>query len=313
MKIIINFFKGLKTTGKTTRMVLFLFIINLLFSMLLAIPMYNSLKNSFGHSEVGEKMAEGFDYLWWQEFRDEAQGLETTFTPSIIGKGAVLNNLVDLIQLRIFDSPPIIIIFVFFYITLHTFLAGGILSTFYQDNPKFTMKGFAKGAGSYFFRFFILMLISWVMLFTITAVLGSIFSPILDIAFDNSQTEVTPFYLVLLFSGIIFFIFLFFQMLFDYARIKIVLEERRNVLIFIPEAFSFVFKFPFSTLGLYFLIFLISIVATLVYILLKDFIPQSSYLGVSLAFFLQQVFIFSVIWLRCCLYSSQMNLYRYLR
>jgi hypothetical protein len=31
------------------------------------------------------------------------------------------------------------------------------------------------------------------------------------------------------------------------------------------------------------------------------------------AFFLQQIFIFAVIWLRCWLYSSQMELYRYLK
>jgi len=313
MRIIINFAKGFKATGMTTKMVLFLLIINLFFSLLLAIPMYNSLKNSLGSSEAGERMAEGFDYLWWEEFIDNAKGLETTFNPSIIGKGAVLNNLDGLIKMRFLTFPPVIIFFGFFYIVLHTFLAGGILSIFNQDTPKFTMKEFTKGAGHYFFRFFVLMLISWLFFLAFAYLLDSEFTLIIDNISENSLTEVTPFYFALVFNTIILFLLFFIQMVFDYARIKIVLEGSRNVLKSAAEAFGFVFKHPFSTLGLYYLIFLISIAVTVIYILLKGFIPQSNFLMVFTAFLLQQMFIFSVIWLRCCLYSSQMELFRYLK
>jgi len=136
MKVMLNFFKGFKNTGKLTRMVILLLVINLAFSMILAVPMYHSLKDSFGNSLAGERMSEGFDYLWWEEYRDEAQGLEQTFTPSIIGKGAILNNLEGLIQLRVFDLPPIILIFGLLYIILHTFLAGGILSLFRKGDAN---------------------------------------------------------------------------------------------------------------------------------------------------------------------------------
>lgn len=313
MKFIINFIKGFKATGKITQMILFLFIINLLFSLLLAIPMYNSLKNSFGYSEAGERMSEGFDYLWWEEFRDDAEGLETTFTPSIIGKGAILNNLQSLVKMEYFVIPSVILALGVLYIIFHTFLSGGILSTFNQDALKFSMKGFAKGAGSYFFRFFILTLISWIFFIVLFNLLTRGFKPIMEKISDNSLTEVTPFYLNLLFSTIILFLLLFIQMVFDYARIKIVLEDSRDILKSALEAFGFVLKHPLSTLGLYYLIFLINIAVTIIYISIKGFIPQSSFPTVFIVFLLQQVFIFSVIWLRCCLYSSQMELYRYLK
>lgn len=313
MKVIINFIKGFRATGKTTQMIFFLFIINLLFSLLLTIPMYNSLKNSIGSSEAGERMAEGFDYLWWQEFRDEAKGLETTFTPSIIGKGAILNNLQSLVKMEYFAIPSVILALGVLYIILHTFLSGGILSTFNQDTPKFSMKGFAKGAGSYFFRFFILTLISWVFFIALFNLLTRGFNPIMEDVSDNSLTEVTPFYINLLFGAIIFFLLLLIQMVFDYARIKIALEDSRDVLKSALEAFGFVFKHPISTLGVYYLIFLIHIAVTIIYILVKEFLPQSAWFGVLIAFLLQQLFIFAVIWLRCCLYSSQMQLYKYLK
>lgn len=313
MKIFINFGKGFITTGKTTKMVLFLFLINLLFSLILGIPMYNSLKNSLGASEAGNRMVESFDYIWWEEFRDEAQGLERTFTPAIIGKGAILTNLESLIQMRIFSAPAILIGFGLLYIILHTFLAGGILSTFNQDEPRFAVKEFLQGAGSYFFRFFALMLFSWLFLFVIGAFLRDAILPVIYDISSNSYSEVIPFLLMLVLNIITLFLLFFVQMVFDYARIKVVLEDENNVLKASGKAFRFVFKHPFSTLGLFYLIFFLNIVVTVIYILVKEIIPQSDILTVVAAFFLQQLFIFALVWIRCLLYASQWELYRYLK
>lgn len=313
MKIFINFGKGFITTEKTTKMVLFLFLINLLFSLILGIPMYNSLKNSLGASEAGNRMVESFDYIWWEEFRDEAQGLERTFTPAIIGKGAILTNLESLIQMRIFSAPAILIGFGLLYIILHTFLAGGILSTFNQDEPRFAVKEFLQGAGSHFLRFFALMLFSWLFLFVLGAFLRDAILPVIYDISSNSYSEVIPFLLMLALSIITLFLLFFVQMVFDYARIKVVLEDENNVLKASGKAFLFVFKHPFSTLGLFYLIFFLSIVVTAIYILVKEIIPQSDILTVVAAFFLQQLFIFALVWIRCLLYASQWELYRYLK
>ena len=313
MKAFINFFKGFKNTGKLTRMIILLLVINLAFSLVLAVPMYHSLKGSFGNSLSGDRMAEGFDYLWWEEYRDDAQGLEKTFNPSIIGKGAILNNLEGLIQLRVFDLPPVILIFGLLYIILHAFLAGGILSVFRKGDAKFSLKDFFQGAGSFFFRFFLLMLLSWMFFLIIgQGVKGSLDS-ILDGVRETAFSEVTPFYLGLGFSAVVFFLFLFIQMVFDYGRIRVVLEDSPNVLTSAVGAFGFVFRHLGSTLGLFYLLFLMQIVFTLIYILVQGVIPQSSFLGVALAFLFQQIFIFGLIWIRCWLYSSQMELYRYLK
>lgn len=300
-------------TGRIPKMVLFLFTVNLFFSLLLAIPMYNSLKDSFGRSEVGSRMTQDFDYIWWQEFRDEARGLETTFSPSIIGKGAILTNLDNLIQMRLFSSPPILLVFGLFYIILHTFLAGGILSIFSQDAPRFTMKQFIQGAGSHFLRFLGLMLFSWVFIIAIGGLLRDVFISILSGISSNSFSEVTPFLIRLGFSALIFIFLLFIQMVFDYARIKVVLEESRNILKSTLEALAFIFKYPFSTFGLFYLILLFQVAVTVIYILLQEIIPQSNLPWVLAAFIIQQLFIFSVIWIRCLLYSSQMQLYRYMK
>jgi hypothetical protein len=313
MKVFINFFKGFKNTGKSTRMIILLLVINFAFSLILAVPMYHSLKDSFGNSLVGERMAEEFDYLWWEEFRDDAQGLEETFAPSIIGKGAILNNLEGLIQLRILDLPPVILIFGLLYIILHTFLAGGILSFFRKGDSKFSSRDFFHGAGYHFFRFFFLMLLSWAFFLIIGQGVKGGLDSILNGIKDTAFSEVTPFYLGLAFSAVVFFLFLFIQMVFDYGRIKIVLEDSPNVLASAASAFGFVFRHLGSTLGLFYLLFLVQIIFTLIYILIQGIIPESSFLGVAMAFLFQQIFIFGLIWIRCWLYSSQMELYRYLK
>jgi hypothetical protein len=313
MKVFMNFGKGFKITGKAMKLVLLLFMINLLFSLLLAIPMYNSLKDSFGQSEAGSRMAKGFDYIWWQEFRDEAKGLETTFSPSIIGKGAILNNLESLIQMRFFSSSPTLIAFGLFYIILHVFLAGGILTILNQDVPKFSMKEFSRGAGSHFFRFFVLMLFSWVFIISIGVFLRDAVTSVLTNITTDSISEVTPFAYRLAFSVLFFILLLFIQMVLDYARIKVVLDESRNVLKSALEAVAFVFKHPFSTFGLFYLILLIQVAVTVIYILLKEIIPQSNFPWVLAAFIIQQMFIIAIIWIRCLLYSSQMEFYRYMK
>jgi hypothetical protein len=275
--------------------------------------MYRSLQDSFGQSQVSERMAEGFDYLWWEEFRDQAEGLEQTFTPSIIGKGAILNNLEALIQFRVFDLPPIVLIFGILYVILHTFLAGGILYIFQKEDHRFSLKNFFKGAGSHFFRFFLLMLLSWLFFLLIGQVVKSSLDSILDNVRETAFSEITPFYLGLVFSAVTLFLLLFIQMVFDYGRIKIVLEERRDILTAAAGAFGFVFRHLGSTLGLFYLLFIVQVVFTLFYILIQGLIPQSSFIGILVAFLFQQIFIFGLIWIRCWLYSSQMELFRYLK
>jgi hypothetical protein len=312
MKVFINFIKGFANTRKAARMILLILIINLAFSLILALPLYHSLKDSFGDSLVGERMTKGFDYLWWEEFRDEAKGLEKTFTPSIIGKGAILNNLEGLLMMRFLDLPSIILIMGLLYIILHSFLAGGILSIFNKEEVKFSMEEFFRGAGSHFFRFFLLMLLSWFFFILFPFVSFGILGSILENVRENAFSEVIPFYLGLIFNAVVLFLFLFIQMIFDYGRIQIVLEESRNVLKAAFRAFGFFFRHPGSTLGLFYLLFFVQVVVTLLYILIQGFIPQSHFWGVWVAFLFQQVFIFSLIWVRCWLYSSQMELYRYL-
>ena len=293
-------------------MVLFLLVLNLLFSLILAVPMYTSLEESIGGSEVGDRMQKGFDYIWWEEFRDQSKGIETTFSPSILGKGAVLDNFVHLVHFGETSLPKVILVFGALYILFHTFLSGGIISVLAGDTSVFSIRGFFSGAGKLASRFFLLMILSGVFFFLVI-VLKDFFSTVADSVSDTTKSEIIPFYLTLISSIFVYALFLFIQMVFDYARIKTALEDNRNVLQTTKDTFVFVFKNIGSTMGLFYLLFLTNLVLTVIYIILTEIIPQSSSVCIAVVFVIQQMFICSLIWIRCWLYSSQLELYKYLR
>lgn len=310
MRVLINGAKGFTNTSRVAKMVLFLFLVNLAFGLLLAVPVYRSLQDSFGDSLVGEQMASGFDYLWWEEFKDQARGVDQTFSPGITGKGALLSNLESLIRFRFLAWPPALLVLVFLYLLAHTFFAGGILTVYAEKTPRFTLKDFFKGAGAYFPRFLGLMITSWVFFVIILVIVGLLYR-ILNTVAENAFSEVAPFTLGLGFSALTLFLLFLVQMVFDYARISAVVYDKRVIRAALSGA-TFVFKHPVSTLGLYYLILLGHILVSVVYALLAGLLPQSTLPGVFLAFFFQQAFIFSLVWVRCWLYSSQLELYKFI-
>lgn len=313
MKAFINLIKGLNMTRSTIKMVIFLYVINLLFSASIAVPMVHSIKNHIGHSEVGDDLEESFDYLWWEEYRDQSQGLEKTFTPSIIGKGALLKNWESLMQMKFLNYPPSLLAFGFFYILLHTFLAGGIVFVFSQDPVEFTFKKFFQGGGKYFLSFLGIMMASFALFFLVLGPLAHWFDSLVESSAKTSVSEITPFILGIIFSVLFLVIFLFFHMIFDYTRIKTVSEERKNILKSLLSSLNFVLKNPGSTFGLYYLLFIITILLSIIYVLIHDLIPQRSFLNVGIVFIIQQTFILALIGIRCWLYSSQLKLLEYLK
>jgi len=299
-------------TKNAARMVLFLFVLNLLFALILAVPMYHSLKDSFGSSDVGEKMTEGFDILWWHEFQDQSEGLETTFTPFIIGKGSILNNLEMLVQMKLFSLPPVVLVFGIAYIILQTFLAGGILTTFSRKKQEFTLESFLRGAGRHFPRFFLLLLLSWLFFFGLAGNLNLWFGSVVAKTAENALSEIAPFYLSLVFSALILFLILLIKMIFDYARIILAADGERNTLRALGNAIRFVIKNPGATLSLFYAIFAVHLAVTVVYILLKELVPETQATGILIAFVIQQLFIFAVVGIRCWLYAGEIALYRYI-
>ena len=58
MKVLLNLAKGFRQSASLPTMILTLYALNLLLSLVLAVPLIDSLEESFGSSVVSERMAE---------------------------------------------------------------------------------------------------------------------------------------------------------------------------------------------------------------------------------------------------------------
>ena len=310
MRTFVSIRAGLGRTRGLWAMVVFLFLVNLFFSLALAVPLFQDLKDSFGQSHVGKDMARGFDYLWWEQFRYESKGVAETFSPSMIGRGAILDNLEYLLQLRFFGFPPLLLSLLVLYLLFRTLLTGGIISQLKSRSQNFSLVSFLQGAGTYFFRFALLMFMSWVFFYLVGGPLRGKLTALIKSVSARSYSEIPEFSLGLLAAAVVLVLFLFIQMIFDYARILTVLGDAKNVIASFLKAVTFSFKNFGSTMGISCTLLFFNAILTVGYIGIIERIPQSAFGGILLAFLVQELFVSLVIFLRCWLYASQFHLYQ---
>src|SRR5439155_340374 len=97
----------------------------------LALGMRALVEQHLGDSLAAQGALDSVDYTWWQEFTDQAAGLGVTFRPTIIGFGAVLDNLSAFLDNQ--HRPVVIVGAATAYIVFWIFLAGGIIDRYARD------------------------------------------------------------------------------------------------------------------------------------------------------------------------------------
>src|SRR5881392_1435046 len=119
-------------------------------SLPLALGIRGLIHEHLGDSLAADAALSSVNYEWWQEFTDQAAGLGVTFRPTIIGFGAVLDNLSGFLDNQ--HRPIVIVGAAAAYIVLWMFFAGGIIDRFARDRAT-RAHGFFAVSGAFFFRF----------------------------------------------------------------------------------------------------------------------------------------------------------------
>ena len=132
--------------------------LTVLVSLPLALGLRGMIEQHLGSSLAADTAASGVNYDWWQEFSDQATGLGVTFKPTIIGFGAVLDNLSAFLDNE--HRPIVIVGAASAYIVLWIFFAGGIIDRYARDRPT-RAHGFFAASGVFFFRFLRLAVVMW--------------------------------------------------------------------------------------------------------------------------------------------------------
>lgn len=286
MNFFIAYLKGIWLAVRKIKMWVLLYFINLLFALLVAIPLYNLLGDKTGSSLAMERMLPDFDYPVYQDFMNE-YGDEFSV---IMGQSRLIFA---------------------FYFFLSIFLVGGILNIFKNHKDKFSFQAFWSGCTVYFWR----MLRLTVYFLIVHALVLALFSSLIYFGWfhdglDGVESEVEMVNAVKIIVPIYLIIASFFFMVQDYAKIHVV-HKNPNWLFFpFWQSFGIVFKNFLKTYPLYLLNALTFALVFISFWYFRFSNNMDSVATLALTFALGQTFIFSRIGIKMLNLGSATLMYQ---
>jgi hypothetical protein len=240
---------GLRRVAAAPSIIVGVWVMTSLISLPLALSLRGDLARHLGSSLAADAAASGVNYEWMQEFTDQASGIGLTFRPTILGFGAVLDNLSAFVDNT--ARPVLIVGAAAAYMAFWLFAAGGIIDRYARDRVT-GVHGFFSASGVFFFRFLRLAIVMFV-------VYGLLFGYVHPWLFDRLYPRLVRSVDV---ERVAFSIraglYLAFglvlggcNLIFDYAKVRAVVEDRRSALGALVSGVRFVRRNPGATITLY--------------------------------------------------------------
>ncbi len=221
----------------------------ILLTLPLAITLQGMLAVHLGSSLAAETAASGVNYDWWNEFLAQAAGVGQSFVPAIIGFAAVLKNLSGVADAK--SLPIVIAAAVSAHAVLSMFLLGGVLDRLARDRAIGT-SGFFAACGVYSIRFIRLGLIAVAIYWILFARLHPwLFDDVLAALTRDLTSERTAVLYRVAFYVVFFAIVAAVNLVFDYAKVRAVVEDRRSMIGALVAGARFVRRNPGAAIGLY--------------------------------------------------------------
>ncbi len=304
--------EGMRRLHSAKRILVWLYLLNLVVATVPTVVLSEVIRKSIDHSLAAENLRDGFDDEWHREFEVGASGLAGTFDPSVSGTGAVLNGLDAFVGGEMFSQFSGIVGVGVVFMLLWTFVNGGLVDFYLKPDLPSRERFFAASA-RYFPRLFRLFLLAAILYgATYYLLLPGVEKAIQTV---NRQVidERVAFAWVLAKYALVLAIVFLINLVFDYAKVLTVLEERRSAVGAAWSSLVFTLRHPIRTVGLYAAIGAVGISLLLLYGLVAPGALQQSYWTVAFAFALGQIHILGRIWTRLLFLSSQSALCQNLR
>jgi hypothetical protein len=299
--------EGIRRVNRAPAIVAGVWVLTVLVSLPLALGLRGMLEQHLGNSLAADTAASGVNSDWWQEFSDQATGLGVTFKPTIIGFGAVLDNLSAFLDN---DSRPVVIVgAASAYILLWIFFAGGIIDRYARDRAT-RAHGFFAASGVFFFRFLRLASVMWAVYAVLFGYLHPwLFGTVFPAMTREVTVERTAFFarigLYLVFGVLLAAC----NLIFDYAKVRAVVEDRRSMIGAIQSAMGFIRRNAGAAITLYLVDFLLFLVVVMVYALVA---PGAGTRGWStwLGFAVGQLYVLARLWVKLMFWASETALFQ---
>lgn len=273
----------------------------------LAIVLRGQLEAHLGRSLAANAAADGVNYDWWQEFTAQATGLGTTFTPSVIGFAAVLDNVSSVLDARAEIAP--IAGALALYLTGWTFVSGGILDRYARQRAT-RAHGFFAASGVHFFRFLRLgacAAVAYWWLFTSLHpwLFGDRYTALTSGTSVERVALAWRLLFYLLFGGLLILV----NVIVDYARIRLVVEDRHSAVGALVAAMRFIRWNARAVAGLYLANSLTWLALLAVWALIAPGVRGSG-AGMWAAFVLGQAYIAARLLVKLQFMASQTSLFQ---
>ncbi len=228
---------GIRRVNSAPVLLLGVWVMTLLVSLPLTFEMRSELAAHLDASLEADAAASGVNHDWMQEFRGRASGVGTTFSPTIIGFGAILDNSSAFVDQE--RRPVLIVCAAVVYLALWTFVAGGLIDRYARDRNT-RVEGFLWASAVHAVRFLRLGLVAafvYGLLFRVVHpwLFGTLFR---DLTRDLT-VERSAFLVRLALYGLFAIALATCNLVLDYAKVRIVVEDRRSVLAALSGAVRF--------------------------------------------------------------------------
>ncbi len=264
------------------KLVLWLYLINVLFAAVLVLP-FRKLVSKISRTDLSEDFVRGFHLNSFLDFwAEHSTGFKS------LGLAAVALGLL--------------------YLLFYVYLTGGIVATLASDS-RITLRRFSTGAGRFFWRYVRLLLIFLVVFGGILAANSEWLEPYVSDQEKIATTDRASFLWSVGNQAAIFLAAAFALMVFDYAKIRTVIQRRRSMVVAVFSALGFVLRRPIRTVSLFAMNLLILVLLFTFYLLAENLLSNATYASMFTLLIVQQLLILGRIWMKLSFFASQIKLY----
>jgi hypothetical protein len=300
-KVLATLREGLALVRGASRYLLLAYVGSFVLALPLAAAMKRSIARSVGRSEVGARIREGFDGLWYQGFMAKADGLAASFDSSVVGIGSVFNALNGLVTGKPLDVHVLIVAVSLAYLALWVFLGAGLVARFAAVRSN----GFFADAVRHFPRFVALAGVAGVMYWLILGPLRSGLGELVEQINHETIDERVHFAWVLGKYAVVWSLVWVVALVFDYAKIASVLREGESLPMNLRRALGLVVGNKKRTVGLSAALLSEFVLLTVVYWAVAPGAGYGSWAAIVGVFVLGQGYLVGRIALRGWFYASQ--------
>lgn len=292
----------------SARLLLLLWLAQLAIAVPAAVVLARSLDDAFGGSLAARGMSRGFDNDWYGELRVDAEGMETTFSPTVIGAAAPLANLDDWWSGRIVsDLEPSVVALGIAWAIVWTLLAGGVLDRLLRPEEAFGWTRFGAAAGRHALRLLALLALSAPFYWAVYRLSRAGFAWLHDAVRDETREGAV---MVKVAVGALLTVALLalVRTVFDFARIAAVRDQRSNPLTGLLVGLRSVATRPFRAAGVVVATALLGALLLAVYALVAPGAQGAGWTGVAWTLLVGQLFLVGRLYLRVALLGAEVAL-----